>query len=1530
MLVVEKVLYKRKCTGTENPDELEYLVKFKGLSYLHVAWVSAADLEANIGHSAARSKITRYEEASANSPQGSLLLPEYTEIDRILDYTGDVEIDWKTACARILGKVFQYRRNGIRWADPFSEPVDPERDGAPGYFDIVKEPMDFGTIRKKLGAAVGGYTNHQQFAYDVRLVFRNCEKYNSDPDTDIRMMSAKLEEIFEKGYEAAFPGDTNENDKMCLVKWKGLSYTECTWEKVSDLEDIEEMLEKYRASTTIAAIPIPGSSSRPTPLSPRGSSQSCQLDVTSQFQCGQSVQTSEVKPAVANPLAVRRRVQEHNPAVFTQLYASTPGQPHAFSSDRRLFSLQPHVAGAPMFAQGQGRSVPHALPIFAAYTQGQQQPHSRPHYPQGQPLGPGVPSPPPFKRPHGFEPAPTSAPGTGYPMSTYPIGNVPLSHLLPNFPALPSSLRTLPHKNTLPPQSAQHAMGYMASSAPQLPLVVSAQRQPSHSPFDQSPQVPNCSPLESFAESSVPSQRPEDGEKEPVPAEPITPTLNSERTPGSPASPRKTTKDLLSNSGRKLRSYQEHGVRWLCLNHYKGRSCILADEMGLGKTVQTSVFLSQVQHAYQRRSPALVIAPLVTIQQWKREIEEWTKLYPVVYHDTSGGKETRDFIRYYEFYKYRKRAVPGTIPDPKKVKSQSQNAFPSAPGMEISERSKIPGVFKVDVLITSYEIFLTDLSDLVSIPWSVVVVDEAHRLKNQKGRLNTALRQLKCKLKVLLTGTPLQNNSEELWTLMNVIDPKRFPSVTQFDQEFGGLSTAEDVTKLHAALRPYILRRVKEEVEKSIPPKEETLIDIELTTIQKYYYRALYERNRTILYASGKPSAAPSLKNLEMQLRKCCNHPFLLEGIEDRELKDVTAPEDILHKTIEASGKFVLVDKLLRKMKADGHKVLIFSQFTRVLDMLEHYLEDMGYVYERLDGGVKGSDRQASIDRFNDEEQNRFVFLLSTRAGGVGVNLTSADTVIIFDSDWNPQNDVQATSRCHRIGQTQEVKVYRLLTRGTYESTMFERASKKLGLERVVMGQTSAFQQNGDTSVPIKLDKEEVDLLLRYGAYGVLVDDDDPECERARKFVEADIDDILQQRTRTVKFDELRGTAAFSKSYFRPGEADVSIDMDDPDFWNKVLPESAAELSAAVLAVRLNSIPEGENGHEAAQSFMSDLRTVAKIEKGPEEAAELEVVVIRALDREDGAFTVDNMEELQQLFDMLSSRPKRRRASTMPKDVEAEIADALSEADRMSDAAHVSSDEEVKPPVKVEPKKEKLVLPESLDICVLCGAGPEEGDLQTCKRCRKQLHTACDERVFCSSNVVANVNESTAEGTSDAGEIKETDTGGTEDTKAARVRVRLSCDGSDEEPTVSVELKVSERKPKQPKRKKRESRSSSIRSFTPRRAATKATAAIVSDTPSPSSKKLTLSLKLPRPTGADWVCGLCFAGKQICSLCNETDVLGTKDSKKTSNGATNGVLNCAVARCGRYYHVKCVKESWLGESTFQTNTAFRCPQVSDY
>ncbi|ESO96318.1 hypothetical protein LOTGIDRAFT_144072, partial [Lottia gigantea] len=575
------------------------------------------------------------------------------------------------------------------------------------------------------------------------------------------------------------------------------------------------------------------------------------------------------------------------------------------------------------------------------------------------------------------------------------------------------------------------------------------------------------------------------------------------------------SRDYKNNNS--IREYQLEGVNWLTFCYYNRQNCILADEMGLGKTIQSITFLHEID-LYGIHGPFLVVAPLSTIANWQREFETWTDMNVITYHGTAPS---RNMIQEYEIY-YRDSAG-----------------------------NKIPGIYKIHALITTYEIIISDVDLISSIKWRCLIIDEAHRLKNRNCRLMDGLNKIDLEHRVLLTGTPLQNNTDELFSLLNFLEPKQFASSEAFVGEFGNLKTESQVDQLKEILKPMMLRRLKEDVEKNLAPKEETIVEVELTNIQKKYYRAILERNFTFLSKGATGSAnVPNLMNTMMELRKCCNHPFLIKGAEDKIMDDMKTktPTDIdptFTAMVQSCGKMVLMDKLLPKLKQGGHKVLIFSQMIKVLDILEDYLVHKHYLYERLDGRIRGNIRQEAIDRFSKKDSDRFVFLLCTRAGGLGINLTAADTCIIYDSDWNPQNDLQAQARCHRIGQQKAVKIYRLVTRNSYEREMFDRASMKLGLDKAVL-QSLGGEKPG-TNQPSQLSKKEVEELLKKGAYGALMDDD----TAGDDFCEEDIDQILKRRTQVIQIESEGKGSTFAKASFSLSTNRTDIDINDPEFWQK-------------------------------------------------------------------------------------------------------------------------------------------------------------------------------------------------------------------------------------------------------------------------------------------------------------------------------------------------------------------------------------------
>jgi superfamily II DNA or RNA helicase len=472
--------------------------------------------------------------------------------------------------------------------------------------------------------------------------------------------------------------------------------------------------------------------------------------------------------------------------------------------------------------------------------------------------------------------------------------------------------------------------------------------------------------------------------------------------------------------------------------------------------------------------------------------------------------------------------------------------------------------FKFNVLITTYEIMMKEVDRLAAIEWEAMIVDEAHRLKNTESKACQSIAQFsKVHHKVLLTGTPLQNNTTEIFGLFSVVDPVRFSNVEEFLAKFGNLTKSEEVESLQQELQPYMLRRKKEDVEKSLPSKEETVIEVELSTLQRKTYTAILEKNFAALTAPD--AAVPALRNVMMELRKCCNHPYLIDSVEQNAMLAMDNPSDVTalnYNFVHDSGKMILLHKMLPKLKRDGHRVLIFSQFVRVLDLLERYMQFIGrYQYERIDGSIRGNERQAAIDRYSIKGSEKFVFLICTKAGGLGINLTAADTVIIFDSDWNPQNDIQAMARAHRIGQLRQVSIYRFITARSYESEMFDRASKKLGLEQAVMTGLNAKQQQDK-----RLSKKEIEELLKSGAMQVLTSGE----EAFKKWEDMDIDQILETKTRKIVENAVPTAVpgavklSFSKAIMKENlEVEEEVALDDVNFWEKLMPEASAALHEA-------------------------------------------------------------------------------------------------------------------------------------------------------------------------------------------------------------------------------------------------------------------------------------------------------------------------------------------------------------------------------
>lgn len=472
--------------------------------------------------------------------------------------------------------------------------------------------------------------------------------------------------------------------------------------------------------------------------------------------------------------------------------------------------------------------------------------------------------------------------------------------------------------------------------------------------------------------------------------------------------------------GGTLKEYQLKGLQWMISLFNNNLNGILADEMGLGKTIQTISLITYLIEKKQQPGPYLVIVPLSTLTNWNNEFEKWApSVQRIVYKGPPNArKQCQQQIRWGQF----------------------------------------------QVLLTTYEFIIKDRPVLSKVKWVHMIVDEGHRMKNANSKLSSTITQYyTTRYRLILTGTPLQNNLTELWAMLNFVLPTIFKSVKSFDEWFntpfantGGQDkmelTEEEqlliIRRLHKVLRPFLLRRLKKDVEKDLPDKTERVIKCNFSTLQAKLYKQLVTHNKLMVSdGKGGKTGMRGLSNMLMQLRKLCNHPFVFEEVEDQ-MNPGKGTNDLLWRT---AGKFELLDRILPKFQATGHRVLIFFQMTQIMNIMEDFLRLKGMAYLRLDGSTKADDRSDLLREFNRPDSPYFCFLLSTRAGGLGLNLQTADTVIIYDSDWNPHQDLQAQDRAHRIGQKNEVRILRLITSNSVEEKILERANFKLAMDGKVI-----------------------------------------------------------------------------------------------------------------------------------------------------------------------------------------------------------------------------------------------------------------------------------------------------------------------------------------------------------------------------------------------------------------------------------------------------------------------------------------------
>ena len=537
--------------------------------------------------------------------------------------------------------------------------------------------------------------------------------------------------------------------------------------------------------------------------------------------------------------------------------------------------------------------------------------------------------------------------------------------------------------------------------------------------------------------------------------------------------------------GGTLKEYQLKGLQWMISLYNNNLNGILADEMGLGKTIQTIALVTYLIEKKKQDGPFIVIVPLSTLTNWNLEFEKWAPAVKrIVYKGPPlARKQQAAQIKYSNF----------------------------------------------QVLLTTYEYIIKDRPLLSKVKWMLMIVDEGHRMKNAQSKLSSTITQYyHTRYRLILTGTPLQNNLPELWALLNFVLPTIFKSVKSFDEWFntpfantGGQDrmdlTEEEqllvIRRLHKVLRPFLLRRLKKDVEKELPDKQERVIKCKFSALQAKLYKQLVN-NQSLSVSDGKggKTTMRGLTNMLMQLRKLCNHPFVFEQVEDQ-INPGKTNNDLLWRT---AGKFELLDRILPKFKATGHRVLMFFQMTQIMNIMEDFLRMRGMTYLRLDGSTKADDRSELLKLFNAPGSEYFCFLLSTRAGGLGLNLQVADTVIIYDSDWNPHQDLQAQDRAHRIGQKNEVRILRLISSNSVEEKILERARFKLDMDGKVI-QAGKFDNKSTNEERENLLRTLLDAAEGGDALGEQeeMDDDDLNANMARSEEELVLfHEIDQERAR--------------------------------------------------------------------------------------------------------------------------------------------------------------------------------------------------------------------------------------------------------------------------------------------------------------------------------------------------------------------------------------------------------------------------------
>ncbi|KAL4932749.1 putative chromatin remodeling complex subunit (Chd3) [Aspergillus undulatus] len=572
-------------------------------------------------------------------------------------------------------------------------------------------------------------------------------------------------------------------------------------------------------------------------------------------------------------------------------------------------------------------------------------------------------------------------------------------------------------------------------------------------------------------------------------------------------------------TGGEIMDYQRDGLNWLYYKWFKQQNAILADEMGLGKTIQVIGLLATLIQDH-KCWPFLIVVPNSTCPNWRKEFKTWVpSIRAVTYY---GSSLARKLAQEHEMF------IRGD-PD-----------------------------LKCHVVITSYETMVDDSSRRVlsKIPWAGLIVDEGQRLKSDKSQIHEGLSKMSFPFKVLMTGTPLQNNIRELFNLLQFCDQSQ--NAQELEEKYGTLSK-ENIPELHDLIRPFFLRRTKSQVLTFLPPVAQIIVPASMSVLQKKLYKSILAKNPQLIKAifqrnDGddqplKQNERHNLNNILMQLRKCLCHPFIYsKAIEER-----TDDPDIAHRNlVDAAGKLQLLELMLPKLQARGHRVLIFSQFLENLDVMEDFLDGLGLPHRRLDGRMTSLEKQKMIDDYNAENSPYFAFLLSTRSGGVGINLATADTVIIMDPDFNPHQDMQALSRAHRIGQKNKVLVFQLMVRGSAEEKIMQIGKKKMVLDHVLIDRMAAEEDDG----------KDLESILRHGAKALFDEDESGDVIYTPESVDKLLDRSQMEQARTPDADASASEFSFARVWANDGQTlddQLHVSEEDgnigTDTWEKILQE---------------------------------------------------------------------------------------------------------------------------------------------------------------------------------------------------------------------------------------------------------------------------------------------------------------------------------------------------------------------------------------